>query len=348
MICCRDKKDKTPKDPYINRNLDPELIAILENMPSVSWWPIIVMVLGVIFVWGTIGFLPWGFQYGSWPWCLSLGLGADKAAEFGDSFGFVNSLISSLALVGVIAAIWLQKQELMEQRKEMMITQWELKKSTDAQKESADSQKASADLQRQTKEELAKQARINLQSTILAALDGIAKAAENERLYPSDEGAAAVAFVNEMRYVVIADILGNRETEESSPLLLGSLETWRNLSSQIAICNEIDFKIDRLWKRARRSPDSVAKGKLSNDDFPATDRQAFKAFVLEKARSLSSPAGEEGDNGIASKLETSAESIDDDTINSLKSITGIVHQHRLACRKIRNNLFAVNPEGESE
>ncbi len=57
--------------------------------------------------------------------------------QFGDMFGAVNALFSSLALVGVIVAIWVQKQELALQRQELEETRNELKRSAAAQEEAA-------------------------------------------------------------------------------------------------------------------------------------------------------------------------------------------------------------------
>lgn len=48
-----------------------------------------------------------------------------SAGQYGDSFGFVNSLFSALTLGGVIFALWFQMQELRLQRNE-------LKKTTEA------------------------------------------------------------------------------------------------------------------------------------------------------------------------------------------------------------------------
>ena len=54
-----------------------------------------------------------------------------EAASFGDSYGALNTLFSGLAFLGVIIAIILQRQELIEQR-------IEIRNSRIAQEESAD------------------------------------------------------------------------------------------------------------------------------------------------------------------------------------------------------------------
>ncbi|MEM9354138.1 MAG: hypothetical protein AAGA92_14100 [Planctomycetota bacterium] len=61
--------------------------------------------VGVIFAWLVLGFLPWSY--------------ADRPGEFGDSFGFTNSLFPALAYGGVIATLLLQMRELRHQREEM-------------------------------------------------------------------------------------------------------------------------------------------------------------------------------------------------------------------------------------
>jgi len=213
--------------------LDPELQRRLRAMPQVSTLPILWFALAVVFVW-MAGILPWAWQYGAWPWELSFGIDEGKAAEFGDSFGFINSLISSLALVGVIAAIWLQKQELAEQRKEMVITQWELKKSADAQDK--------------TQQELNRQARINLQATILTALQGIEQAAANTALYPMDEGTHTARFVNQLRERVIIDILDPRSSDDLTSELVKQLDAWRDLSLIVSFLGDVEGQVVRLLR----------------------------------------------------------------------------------------------------
>jgi hypothetical protein len=58
-----------------------------------------------------------------------------KGAELGDSFGIVNALFSGLAFAGVIAALWMQREELSLQRKELRDTREEFAKQTAIQDE---------------------------------------------------------------------------------------------------------------------------------------------------------------------------------------------------------------------
>lgn len=61
----------------------------------------------------------------------------EQSAQVGDTFGAVNALFSSLALLGVILTVWLQRQELKLQRQELVETRMELRRSAKAQEESA-------------------------------------------------------------------------------------------------------------------------------------------------------------------------------------------------------------------
>lgn len=58
------------------------------------------------------------------------------AAEFGDSFGAVNSLFSALAFAFLIVTALMQKKELEYQRKELKETRLQLKRSASAQEAS--------------------------------------------------------------------------------------------------------------------------------------------------------------------------------------------------------------------
>jgi len=58
-----------------------------------------------------------------------------KSAAFGDTFGFINSLFSGLALAAIIFTIYLQKNELELQRKELKFTRKELNRTANAQEQ---------------------------------------------------------------------------------------------------------------------------------------------------------------------------------------------------------------------
>jgi hypothetical protein len=56
--------------------------------------------------------------------------------QFGDMFGGMNALFSGLAFLGVIYAMWLQREELELQRRELELTRRELKRTAAAQEKS--------------------------------------------------------------------------------------------------------------------------------------------------------------------------------------------------------------------
>lgn len=59
-----------------------------------------------------------------------------ESGQFGDMFGGLNAFFSGLAFLGVIYAIFLQREELSLQRKELELTREELKRTAEAQEKS--------------------------------------------------------------------------------------------------------------------------------------------------------------------------------------------------------------------
>lgn len=90
--------------------------------PSTTKGLLFYSIIGAVFI-----ILAWTLSF-----CmLLLVFGTPKTlGEFGDSFGAINALFSGLAFLGVIVAIVLQRQELIEQR-------LEIRNSRIAQEESA-------------------------------------------------------------------------------------------------------------------------------------------------------------------------------------------------------------------
>lgn len=97
-------------------------------------WLIGILIGGVLFavigLWFYLGHLPTRTR-----------ASFEAAGQFGDSFGYVNSLFSGLALAGVIIAILLQTKELNLQRFELEQTTDALKQSAAAHQEAQDSLK---------------------------------------------------------------------------------------------------------------------------------------------------------------------------------------------------------------
>lgn len=61
----------------------------------------------------------------------------DERGSFGDMFGGVNALFTGIALIGVVYAIHLQRQDLVLQRKELELTRHELSRTAEAQEEAS-------------------------------------------------------------------------------------------------------------------------------------------------------------------------------------------------------------------
>lgn len=68
--------------------------------------------------------------------------------QFGDMFGAVNTLFSGLALVGLVYAILLQRQDLELQRRELELTREELRRSAQAQEKSEEALRAQVEAAR--------------------------------------------------------------------------------------------------------------------------------------------------------------------------------------------------------
>ena len=83
------------------------------------------LILLVIIIWIISGIIVW-LIFNNW----------EKSAAFGDTFGFINSLFSGLALAAIIFTIHLQKNELALQRKELKYTRKELSRSANAHEHS--------------------------------------------------------------------------------------------------------------------------------------------------------------------------------------------------------------------
>jgi uncharacterized membrane protein len=90
----------------------------------------LIVALIVVVAWGTC----FCFGYKNWG-CSEIGL--NNFGLFGDSFGIVNALFSGLALVGVVFAIFLQREDIKLQRED-------IQQSVCAQKEAAKAQQLQA------------------------------------------------------------------------------------------------------------------------------------------------------------------------------------------------------------
>lgn len=104
------------------------------------WWKILLVFFGVLFVGLLIGIVPWVVFSLRPDWAKAF---PDKAGLWGDSFGFVNALLSALAFAGVLVTLWMQRRELQLQRDEMKLTRQELKATREEHQRMAKSQEQS-------------------------------------------------------------------------------------------------------------------------------------------------------------------------------------------------------------
>jgi hypothetical protein len=87
--------------------------------------------------------------------------------EYGDIFGAINALFTSLAFALLIYTALMQREELKLQREELHLTREELRKSADAQKELMEVTKANFEFQVETrKHEIFPEFRIHLESLL--------------------------------------------------------------------------------------------------------------------------------------------------------------------------------------
>lgn len=98
-----------------------------------SWSTIALIFLSVLTVGLLIGIVPW-VMFSLFPeWAKAF---PDKAGLWGDSFGFVNALLSALAFAGVLVTLWMQRRELRLQRDELVATRKQHERMAKAQEES--------------------------------------------------------------------------------------------------------------------------------------------------------------------------------------------------------------------
>jgi len=93
------------------------------------------LILIVIAIWTLSGIMIW-LIFENW----------ENSGTFGDTFGFINSLFSGLALAAIIYTIYLQKNELQLQRKELKFTRKELKFTRKELKRTADAQELTVEM----------------------------------------------------------------------------------------------------------------------------------------------------------------------------------------------------------
>nr|WP_287410256.1 hypothetical protein [Pseudodesulfovibrio sp.] len=80
---------------------------------------IFIIFLIVIVIWIGLGIIAYDIQPE-----------VERAGQFGDMFGFSNSLFSGLALAGLLITIWFQREEIQIQREELQLTREEMREQT--------------------------------------------------------------------------------------------------------------------------------------------------------------------------------------------------------------------------
>lgn len=114
-------------------------------------------ILGTVAIWLIIGHAPLLGKLVADPKIASVG-------AYGDMFGFVNSLFSALAFFAVILTLWMQMEELKNQRKELQLQRDELKLSREEMAKAAEAQTRTATAQEAATKVQEKQ----IQTTLLA------------------------------------------------------------------------------------------------------------------------------------------------------------------------------------
>lgn len=119
---------------------------------------------GVVVLW-LLGFVPW------MAYCSH-----SDAGTFGDSFGWISSLFSALAFLGIILTISLQSRELELQRAELRMTRKELKGQREAAQRTAESQAIVAEAQKESHAILERQADTQFLSAYLNSIIALQEA----------------------------------------------------------------------------------------------------------------------------------------------------------------------------
>lgn len=104
-------------------------------------WGYILSLFGAVLLIGIlVGLIPWVTFAWNPEWAKAF---PAAAGLWGDSFGFVNALLSSLAFAGVLVTLWMQRRELQLQREEMKLNRAELEATREEHQRMAAAQEAS-------------------------------------------------------------------------------------------------------------------------------------------------------------------------------------------------------------
>jgi len=87
--------------------------------------------------------------------------------EIGDTFGFLNSIMSSIAAIGVVVAIYLQQKQLIDQRKQLELQREDLTLQRQEMKDSREELRKSAEAQKELVEMQLLQTYLSTSSSLL-------------------------------------------------------------------------------------------------------------------------------------------------------------------------------------
>ncbi|WP_345325057.1 hypothetical protein [Novipirellula rosea] len=140
--------------------------------------------------------------------------GFQQAAQFGDSYGYVNALLSSLALGGALAAIFLQTIELRWQRKELQESQVVWREQTRQAEMQARQQELQALVMADQVRAIDRQTRAVLLSTMYAYKKQMADAERSKQIDPKWIAERIDPVIHDLQTILMeVDSRGKNELE---------------------------------------------------------------------------------------------------------------------------------------
>ncbi len=283
------------------------LRARLDNVQVPKLRGFFLVPVYLIFIWFLIGSIPWWAEHG-YPWNLKWGLSPDNASKYGDSFGWINSLFSGMALVGVVVAIYLQMHELVAQRKELIITQWQLSRSAEAQSKMEDA--------------ATRQANISANVAILESLNGIRQHAlflrENGNQTEKVAAHMNMEFCNALQLKLLNNLITSSHNTDITALLSSRIQNWTTFTEVLNII--------RNW--------DVLGGRVFDYEHQRVQMKIMPFVVKEAAELLLSDIDRE-----RASLESKCEVVGIDISNVIKARDGIAYSGEGSLQDLRQETF---------
>lgn len=210
-----------------------------------------------------------------------------KAAQLGDSYGYINSLLTGLALAAATLAIILQSIELRYQRSELQESQKTWRDTAAAQRDSHAALKEQAEL-------MEKQSRFMLLAAYLNAISGILQDREAEAELVNSARAIVGRTVTSLKSE-IDEILGGPVVAQSMTEILkrdlreiiGVLKLHKPLLDKLGETDSLLPTVLRALEKARDDYSVVASRVPAGPRALATDGiQSFCGFVDKVAHAL--------------------------------------------------------------